>query len=281
MPPYRILALDIDGTLVGRDRTVRPGTAEAVARAARAGIRPVLCTGRRYRRALPVALQLGLDAPIVCNSGSLVKEPGDHSTLWRAELGAELMGELLAILNGRGEPAVSIVDHGEAPPDFLVPARPTGRSLFDEYVERNGRYARVDPDWMRRPGLGAHFHLFAVGDRAAMLEVEAELLEALPGGLLRTFVLHTSAYTGTMCEILHPAASKWSAVLHLAEQWGVGPDQIVAVGDDVNDLPMIEGAGLGVAMGHAPESVRLAADLVTSDLDADGVAALIDDVLLA
>ena len=68
-PRYRILALDVDGTLLDRDGTLRPRTAEAVARAARAGIRPVLCTGRRYRRAWPVAEQLGLDAPLVCNSG--------------------------------------------------------------------------------------------------------------------------------------------------------------------------------------------------------------------
>jgi HAD superfamily hydrolase (TIGR01484 family) len=72
MPSYKLLALDVDGTLIGRDGVLRPRTAEAVARAAAAGIRPVLCTGRRYRRALPVARQLGLEAPVVCNSGALV-----------------------------------------------------------------------------------------------------------------------------------------------------------------------------------------------------------------
>src|SRR5512135_1043762 len=82
----RILALDVDGTLLDPDGTLRPRTAQAVARAAEAGIRPVLCTGRRYRRARPIATLLGLDAPIVCNSGAIVKDPGDHATLWRADL---------------------------------------------------------------------------------------------------------------------------------------------------------------------------------------------------
>ena len=63
MPDYAMLALDIDGTLMGRDGELRPRTAEAVARAAAAGIQPVLCTGRRYRRALPVARHLGLEVP--------------------------------------------------------------------------------------------------------------------------------------------------------------------------------------------------------------------------
>ncbi|QDV33256.1 HAD family hydrolase [Tautonia plasticadhaerens] len=280
MPSYKLLALDVDGTLIGRDGLVRPATAAAVARASAAGIRPVLCTGRRYRRARPVARQLGLDAPLVCNSGALVKDPGTHRTLWRADLGGELMVAVLDVLRSRGEPAVSIVDHEETPPDFLIPARPTGRHLFDDYVERNGQYALVDPDWMDRPERGSHFHLFAVGERDAMLEIEALLLLAAPGRL-RTFVLHTSAYRGVMCEVLDTEASKWSAVLHLAERWGIGPDQIVAVGDDVNDLPMIRGAGLGVAMGQAPEVVREAADLVAPGFEDDGVAALIDGVLLA
>ncbi len=72
---YRILALDVDGTLLDSEGTLRPRTAAAIARAARAGIRPVLCTGRRYRRARPIAAQLDLNAPIVCNSGAIVKDP--------------------------------------------------------------------------------------------------------------------------------------------------------------------------------------------------------------
>src|SRR5271157_4234606 len=85
---FRILALDVDGTLLDPDGTLRPRTAAAVARAARAGIRPILCTGRRYRRALPIAQQLGLDAPLVCNSGAIIKDPREQVTLWRADFDA-------------------------------------------------------------------------------------------------------------------------------------------------------------------------------------------------
>src|SRR3954471_20717058 len=103
---YRILALDVDGTLCDRDGSLRPSTAEAVARAAEAGIRPVVCTGRRYRRARPIAEQLGIDAPVVCNSGALVKEPSDHRTLWRADLGRPLADEVLDLFRRLDEPAV-------------------------------------------------------------------------------------------------------------------------------------------------------------------------------
>jgi hydroxymethylpyrimidine pyrophosphatase-like HAD family hydrolase len=81
--------------------------------------------------------------------------------------------------------------------------------------------------------------------------------------------------------VIRHDASKWAAILHLAELWGLDPSEICAVGDDMNDLPMIVGAGLGVAMGHAPESVLAAADHVTGDHDQDGVSMLVHDVLLA
>ena len=275
----------MDGTLLDREGRLRPSTAEAVARAARAGIRPVLCTGRRYRRARPVALELGIDAPIVCNSGSIVKEPFRHGTLWRADLDAALLAEILAVFRGRDEPAVSFTDLAPDEPDFVVENPRTGRALFDDYLDQNRGHAAVDPGWPGRAASTAgdgrsHYHLCAIGAVPAMLDLERAVLGRLDGRV-RTFVQKSPRYAGTMCEVIRRDASKWAAVLHVAEQWGVAPAEIVAVGDDMNDLPMIAGAGLGVAMGHAPGPVLDAADHVTGDHDHDGVAMLVDQILLA
>ena len=277
---YRILALDVDGTLLDRVGSLRPSSAEAVARAAGAGIRPVLCTGRRYRRARPIAEQLGLDAPLVCNSGALVKDTRGHRTLWRADLDADSLAKVLALFRDRDEPAVSFRDNPPDAPDFVVARDPMGRPLFDDYLSLNRRHAEVDPDWADRIEGGVHYHLFAIGSRPEMLAFQVVILARL-AGRVRTFVQKSPRYQGTMCEVLRHDASKWAAILHLADRWGVAPGEICAVGDDMNDIPMIEGAGLGVAMGHAPVAVRNAADHVTGDHDNDGVAMLVDRVLLA
>lgn len=277
----RILALDVDGTLLDRSGHIRPATARAVARAAEAGIRPVLCTGRRYRRALPVARELGLDAPLVCNSGALVKSSGDGRTLWRADLDLGLVAGLLGLYAERDEVVVSFTDRPADGPDFLVARDPTGRPLVDDYLERNRPHAAVDPAWIDDPGRsGPHYHLCVIGDRDAMLDAQRAVEARFPGRFT-TFVQRSPRYLGTMCETLRHDASKWSALLHLAGLWGVDRAEIVAVGDDMNDLPMIAGAGLGVAMGHAPESVKAAADHVTHDEENDGLARFIDGVLLA
>jgi hydroxymethylpyrimidine pyrophosphatase-like HAD family hydrolase len=298
-PRYRVLALDVDGTLLDSDGALRPSTAEAVARAARAGIRPVLCTGRRYRRARPVAEQLGLDAPLVCNSGAIVKDPAEHRTLWRADFDRALLLDVLAVFRDHDEPVVSFTDNPPDGHDFLVEQPATGRPLFDDYLDQNRAHAAVVPGWTARavnghgrgngdgdsradgdgPHDGPHFHLCAIGARPAMLALERAVLGRL-GARVRTFVQRSPRYAGTMCEVIRHDASKWAAILHLAGLWGVSAAEVVAVGDDMNDLPMIAGAGLGVAMGHAPEPVRAAADLVTGDHDQDGVAMLVDRVLL-
>jgi HAD superfamily hydrolase (TIGR01484 family) len=277
---FKILALDVDGTLLDAGGTLRPTTARAVARAAARGIRPVLCTGRRYRRALPVAEELGLDAPLVCNSGALVKDPANHATLWRADFDAPLLAEVLDLFRRRDEPAVSFTDRHPELADFLIAGAPTGRPLFDEYVERNRPHALIDPNWADRIAEASHFHVCAIGERSAMLDFEA-VVEAALTGRVRTFVQKSPRYAGTMCEVIRRDAGKWAGVLHLAELWGVGPAEICAVGDDMNDLPMIAGAGLGVAMAHAPAVVLAAADHVTGSHEQDGVTALIEEVLLA
>jgi Cof subfamily protein (haloacid dehalogenase superfamily) len=281
---YRILALDVDGTLLDAEGHLRPRTAEAVARAARAGIRPVLCTGRRYRRARAVTELLGLDAPIVCNSGAIVKDPASHRTLWRADFDPELAAAVRALFHAFDQPAVVFTDRTPEDADFRVPGFPTGRLMFDDYVAQNRPHAEVDPEWSRAgeavPGGEPWFHVCAIGSFEEMSEFQRSAHERI-GGRIQTFVLRTSRYLGTMCEILRVDASKWSALLHLAELWGVGPEEICAVGDDANDIPMIRHAGLGVAMGHAHADVQIAADIVTGRHDEDGVAMLVDEVLLA
>ena len=273
----RLLALDIDGTLLDGRGELRPRTAKAIARAVEAGIRPVLCTGRRYRRALPVAAMLGLDAPLVCNSGALIKGVHDGRTLWRADFDPLLTREVFDLFRDHDEPTVGFADRHPADYDFVVAQHATGRPMFDEYVDINRAHVRIDPDWscLEEP----HFHVCAIGVRPKMLLLESAVIERL-GIRVQTFVQKSPSYSGTMCEVLRGDASKWVAILHLAELWGITAAEICAVGDDMNDLPMIAGAGFGVAMAHAPKVVRDAADHVTLGNDDDGVAILIEDLLL-
>jgi hydroxymethylpyrimidine pyrophosphatase-like HAD family hydrolase len=92
-------------------------------------------------------------------------------------------------------------------------------------------------------------------------------------------VLRSPKYTGYMCEIAPSGVTKWTGILRLADSWGIGASEICAVGDDVNDIPMIQGAGLGVAMGNALPEVKAAADRVAPRHDEDGLVTVVEWLL--
>ena len=100
-----------------------------------------------------------------------------------------------------------------------------------------------------------------MGTRDEMLAIERLLHASLPGQIA-THVLRSPRYRGFMCELIPAGVSKWTAVRRLASQWGIADGEICAVGDDVNDIPMIRSAGLGVAMGNAVPEVKAAADRI-------------------
>jgi hydroxymethylpyrimidine pyrophosphatase-like HAD family hydrolase len=87
------------------------------------------------------------------------------------------------------------------------------------------------------------------------------------------------AYGVEVLEVFDPAVNKWKGVLHVAARHGIRPEQIVAIGDDVNDLPMIRQAGLGVAMGNSRSEVRAAARLVIKSNQEDGLAEFLEELV--
>jgi hydroxymethylpyrimidine pyrophosphatase-like HAD family hydrolase len=117
-----------------------------------------------------------------------------------------------------------------------------------------------------------------IGTQEEMLALHERFTHELPGELY-THVLRSPRYLGYLCEIAPRGNTKWTGVQRLAEAWDISPEAICAVGDDVNDLPMIEGAGLGVAMGNALPEVRAAADRIAPTHDEDGLAQVVDWIL--
>jgi Cof subfamily protein (haloacid dehalogenase superfamily) len=283
MPPFRLLALDIDGTLVNLDDEISTATRAALQRAVAANIRIVLATGRRYGRAVHLAHTLtelvGQSCPLITSSGALVKDPADHRTLYKAELPRPELLAILATIDRAGYEPVFYADTFHEGYDLYCRAIEVACPLLAEFMARNAPYARLCPNLVSDPPEGI-FAGFAMGTRAAMFELAEELERVVPG-MLYTHVLRSPKYTGFMCEIAPAGATKWAAVLRMANKWGIPAEQICAVGDDVNDVPMIEGAGLGIAMGNAPTEVRRIADRVAPTLGEEGLAQAIDWMLEA
>ena len=272
--PIRLLVLDVDGTVSNSRHEIDEATVEAVARVRAAGIAILLATGRRYRDVLPVAARLGVEGPLVTASGALVKRTGDHATLFRAEFDPDALAALLGRIDARGLEPILYTDSFAEGFDFHCRRLPGADGTspprgVGEYLARNHHLARIDPELHRRPPPGV-FAGFTMGDRQTMLDLEHELGGSCPGRLA-LHVIRSPRYRDWMCEIAPAGVTKWSGVQAIAAAAGIPAAQICAVGDDVNDLPMIRAAGLGIAMGNAVPEVRAAADLVVSGHDDGGI----------
>lgn len=282
--PVRLLVLDIDGTLTNSSHEVPDVARDAVARVVAAGVRVMIATGRRYRDALPIARALGVDVPLVSASGALVKRPSDHATLSRAAFAPGVLEGVVRLIVERGLEPILYSDSYSQGFDFHC------RSLADiaedpgacggglrEYLGRNRGLADVVHDLHESPPEGV-FAGFVMGPHAAMSGLEADLHAAFPGSL-SLHTIKSPRYRDWMCEIAPVGVTKWSGVVEVADTWGIRPAEICAVGDDVNDLPMIREAGLGIAMGNARPEIQAEADVVVSTNDEGGLADVADLVL--
>lgn len=275
--PIELLALDVDGTICDSRHEVTPVAAAAIRRAIDAGIRVVLATGRRYRDAVRVAERVGVSGPVVTASGALVKDSRDHSTLFRAAFPAGAVAAMLRAIDARGHEPVVYTDSFAEGYDFHCRGPSCGGPGLREYLATNREVARVVPDLLESTPEGV-FAAFTMGRRDEMLAMERALEAAVPGGL-SLHVIRSPRYRDWMCEIAPVGVTKWSGIKRLATQWGIADAGICAVGDDVNDVPMLEGAGLGVAMGNATAEAIAAADRVAPTNDEDGIAAVVDWIL--
>jgi Cof subfamily protein (haloacid dehalogenase superfamily) len=274
---YRLLAIDIDGTLVNSRNELTHATKSALARAGEAGIHVVLATGRRYSQALPLVEPLALDVPLVTASGALVKNPINHHTLYQSQFDPQVLHDVVALIAASGYDPILCADTFDEGFDYYHARACVESRELTEYFEANPGCGRLCPELLTHPPLDT-FGGFVMGTFEQMLALEEAMHRKLPGKL-HTNVLRSPRYQGYFAEFSPAGVTKWSAVQWLAQQWNIEPSAICAVGDDVNDIPMIREAGLGVAMGNALPSVKAAADRIAPSHDHDGLVQVVEWLL--
>ncbi len=292
--PYRLLALDVDGTLLDPDGELRDTVRQAVMAARQTGLRVILCTGRRFRSARPWAQKLQLDGPIVVHNGALVKDVASAETLHCHPLPETLCRRGLAVLRQLAPPLIYI-DAFHKQVDILTEPMEHLHPFQREYLQDSLPYCRFVDDLSAvcLPTASARARMRRIIGSAAtevvMLSImaEADRLQALRpavedalAGQGHTKMILNKNYQGHILEVLPATVSKWQALERLMAAEGLTAEDVMAIGDDYNDLEMIRGAGLGIAMGNAVDVVRDAAGYVTGSNADDGVAQALERFVL-
>lgn len=262
---YRLLVCDLDGTLIDKSLTLDPALVEAFHRARERGLAISLATGRMPPGAERYREELGLTAPLIFYNGALIRDPQSGQDLFSLTLPRGLLPEAYAIFAHAPVHPLFYRDDQLFCLERTFPIR--------EYGDEQGLQVNVIPEPDEFLAQGSFVKSLFIG-HPATLPVLREELEATAGDGARLVMTRTD-----YLEMMPAGASKGAALRRLAERLGVPLERVIAVGDQENDLEMLEVAGLGVAMPQAPPRVREAAGRVAPPPSEGGLVALLRDVL--
>lgn len=283
----KLLALDLDGTLLNSRGKVPEANRNAIRAAEDAGVLVTIATGRRFRDGRPVGIELELNAPLVTHNGALLKYADSLETVAASLLATETALEIVRVGNEFGG-------------DALVSADPHGKGtlLYDRLSDNNVPLQRY-VEWAKRlHGLEAEEAVTRVENLSDVLR-EHEVIHISFSGTCERMTAMTQVLTQelgdtvmllptiypkldfTLIDILPPDASKGKGVEKLALLNGLSPQNVMAIGDNFNDVEMLEFAGTGVVMGNADPSLLERGEFYTTvSNDENGVAAAIERFIL-
>ncbi|RPJ59655.1 MAG: HAD family phosphatase [Acidobacteria bacterium] len=274
----RLIALDIDGTLLDSEWQVPEANLDAVARAVARGIEVVRATGRRFDFARPIAEQLPAPVTLIVSNGALVKS-GDGSTRLAHLLSADVARRILEATVDFRESAAVVFDRQRERQliferiDWQTPSRRTA------FAEKQRAYiAEVDPleeclieDPVQVSFNGTFADMVALQDAIASLPFRGSFSLAVTEYESRDF---------TLDDVMAPGCSKGATLERWAGSRGIARAEVMAVGDNLNDIEMLEYAGLPVVMGNAVPALRRDGWHVTGTNDEAGVAEAIERFVL-
>jgi hydroxymethylpyrimidine pyrophosphatase-like HAD family hydrolase len=284
--PIRLLALDLDGTLLNSRGELTRRNREAIDEARAREVHVAVVTGRRFRDARPIALELGLNVPLIAHNGALTKHAQTLETVAVMPLPLAAARQALSVGQAAGADALVSDDH-----------EGLGVLVYDHLSGNNKALLRYVA-WARRvhgeegknavrevPSLADYLdhepvHVAFSGGCAAMTALN-EVLQQELGHSVRILATMYPKTDFALLDIVHPEASKGVGVAAVAAELGVAQTEIMAIGDNFNDLEMLRYAGTGVVMSNADPSLReMAGFHATAANDEDGVAEAIERFIL-
>lgn len=266
--PYRLVATDLDDTLLRDDLTISDETRQVMTEAIAQGAHVTIATGRMFDSARQTAQQVGLNVPIITYQGSLIKNLLDEEVLYERFVPAELAAKIYAYCREHG--GLHLQTYLE---DKLYVEQDSEK--IRAYAKQSNIPFIVEPSFQKLFEQGKHTKLIMIDEPTRLDAIMPELRELLGSEL------HLTKSKPHYLEILHREGTKGHALRFLAAHYGVPIEETIAIGDAMNDYEMVKAAGLGVAVANAVPELKEIADYITLSNNDDGVRHVLSKFVLA
>lgn len=267
---YKLVAIDMDGTLLNNENQVSNRTNEAIIKAKEKGVHIVLSTGRILKSALYYSKKLQLNNPIIsCNGAIIVDETG--KIIYKKPIDSNMIKDMIKLSTED-----NIYCHFYDETKFYSKMRV--QEVLDFYNEGNSElnievevFKDIE-DIVGKKDLNIYKFLF--------IDEDLDKLKKFRGKLSKLNNINISSSWTNNVEAMATNVSKGEALRELCKILDINPEESIAIGDSENDLSMLNFAGLGVAMGNGEEKIKKEADYITDSNDNDGVAKVIEKFIL-
>jgi Cof subfamily protein (haloacid dehalogenase superfamily) len=266
----KLIAIDIDGTLLNRDRRITQRTREAILAAQDAGIIVTLATARRYENSVPFAEELGIPMPLILCDGALTMQYPQHTVIATHLFDSDIAQQV----------ADTMVQHAVQPVVHLITEQGeetwSGPHDFDN--------AELATYFNHNPNVKRHAHAALFIGKPSPLRIVAftsvEIVTTIIPHIVKhdctSYSIERGLYNCAEIVTMNKSCSKATGLTALAQRLDISMSQVMAIGDGVNDCEMIQAAGWGVAMGHASNALKAVADAITESNTEDGAAQAIE-----
>jgi hypothetical protein len=285
---YKLIAVDVDGTLLTSKGTNTDRTRNALLAATERGVRVAVATGRRRRSALPILEQLAVPHFLVASQGAVVWQDG--TILFHSHLPAQNARMALDVIREHGL-ATAILGNALREDVIWVDGHWRSETRLAAYLRRHMDHVHdFAPEALDHDPI----ELIVIDDEERLEALDRALTGHSPpppsedppaeegptqrGPLWRVIFSRNQFTAGAALEIVGPQTSKAEAIDELCARLGIGREQVIAFGDNVNDVEMLEFAGTGVAMGNATADARAVASRIAPSNDDDGIASVLEDL---
>lgn len=275
--PFKLIALDIDGTLLTTRGEITPRTSQAINKARELGVQVVLVTGRRFSSARELVLRLELDIPLVSHNGALTKNIETLEVVDFHPLDDGIAREVISFGREHGVDMICNDDpHGLG--TMVIEGISPENKAMHRYLNLYRSSVVEVPDllgYVQSPPIQ-----LTVSGRCDPTEEFEIKLRAATAGRVQIFKTRYRSYDLTILDVLSMTASKGESLATIATRHGIAREEIMAVGDNHNDLTMLRYAGLGVVMGNAEDELKQMGFEQTASNEEDGVALAIEKFIL-